>query len=366
MSPVSGSVSVNNSEIHNFYAGPGKLPLSVLERIENELYDYRNTGMSIMEISHRAPPVVELLERTKEKIRRLMGLADTDAVLFLQGGGSMQFHMVPMNLSEEGDAVDYVDTGYWTTKAINAAQAMGRDVGIVARDHGAIPSDFDTRPDSKYLHICSNNTVVGTQWHDFPEVDAPLVADMSSDILSRRIDSSQFGLIYAHAQKTIGAAGVTVVIVPQATLERIPDGLPPFFDYRAHNAASSNYHTPPVFAIYVVECMLDWIEKEMGGMVALEERNKRKAELLYSCLDHSGLFNCDVEPDSRSLMNVVFDLADQALSESFSREAREAGLIGLDGHRSRGGFRASIYNAVEPDDVKSLAEFIAEFERRRG
>ncbi|MBM3163357.1 MAG: 3-phosphoserine/phosphohydroxythreonine transaminase [Chlorobi bacterium] len=352
--------------VHNFYAGPGKLPGSVLERIRDELTDYRGTGLSVLEISHRASPVLELLERTEEKLRRLMGLAGDDAVLFLQGGGSLQFVMIPMNLSAPADAVDYADTGYWAAKALDAARSLGRDVHVAGRDHGAIPSALDIRSDTRYLHICTNNTVVGTQWQVMPESPVPLVADMSSDILSRNVDTGRFALMYAHAQKTIGTAGVTVVVVPRKTQEMIQSNLPPFFDYRTHAAAGSNYHTPPVFAVYVVECMLDWLEQEVGGLQVMEALNRKKAALLYETLDASALFHCPVPSDSRSMMNVVFDAVDPERVPVFCQEAREAGLLGLEGHRSRGGFRASLYNAVGLEDVEVLSGFIADFDRRYG
>ena len=336
-----------------------------MERIRNELTDYRETGMSVMEISHRAQPILELLERTQEKIRRLMGLAVDDTILFLQGGGSLQFSMVPMNLSVAGDAVDYTDTGYWAAKAIDAARQLGRDVHVAAKDHRAIPLALDVRADARYLHICTNNTVMGTQWQNIPTSPVPLVADMSSDILSRNIDAGRFTLMYAHAQKTIGVAGVTLVILPRKTQEMIQPGLPAFFDYRTHAAAASNYHTPPVFAIYVVECMLDWIEKEVGGLKAMETLNNRKATLFHETLDASTLFYCPVPSDSRSMMNVVFDAVDQTVP-IFSKLARDAGLVGLEGHRTRGGFRASLYNAVTVEDVMALTGFITEFECRYG
>ncbi len=352
--------------VHNFYAGPTKLPASVIERISNELSDYEGTGMSVMEISHRAGPVIDLLERTQEKVQRLMGLTEDDTVLFLQGGGSLQFSMVPMNLSDKGDAVDYIDTGYWASKAIDTACQLGRDVHVAAKDHEAIPLSLDVRPEARYLHLCTNNTVMGTQWHTIPDATVPLVADMSSDILSRTIDAGRFALIYAHAQKTIGAAGVTMVIVPRKTQAILQPVLPSFFDYRTHVTAASNYHTPPVFAIYVVDCMLDWLEQEIGGLKEMEMLNKRKAALLYELLDTSMLFHCPVPSRSRSMMNVVFDAVDQKTVPVFSEQARNAGLLGLEGHRSRGGFRASIYNAVTLEDVAALTGFIADFERRYG
>lgn len=350
----------------NFFAGPGKLPEMVLDRIRDEMKDYRETGMSILEISHRAQPIIDLLDRTQEKIRMLMGLKNDDAVIFLQGGGSLQFLMVPMNLSRMHEAVDYVDTGYWASKAIDAASSLKRDVNIAARDHSAIPQTLDIRTNARYVHICTNNTIVGTQWQTIPEVPVPLVADMSSDILSRKIDFERFSLIYAHAQKTIGSAGVTVVIIPKHTLEMIQPDLPQFLDYRTHVSCMSNYHTPPVFAIYVVECMLDWIEQAIGGLEAMEVINKNKASLLYETLDNSALFYCPVPLKSRSMMNVVFELMDNKAKPIFIREAKNANILGLEGHRSRGGFRASIYNAVTLDDVASLTVFLNDFERRYG
>lgn len=351
---------------YNFYAGPCKLPESVIERIRNEFTDYRGSGMSVMEISHRAQPVLDLLERTQEKIRRLMGLAVDDDVLLLQGGGTLQFSMIPMNLSAAEDPVDYIDSGYWAAKAIEAARQLERDVHVAGKAHDTIPTALDIRADARYLHVCTNNTVMGTQWQDIPESPVPLVADMSSDILSRNIDTGRFALIYAHAQKTIGAAGVTVVIVPRKTQEMIQPGLPSFFDYRTHIDAGSNHHTPPVFAIYVVECMLDWLEKEIGGLDTMETLNRQKAGLLYKTLDASTLFHCPVPSKSRSMMNVVFDTVNPKIVPIFNQKAEEAGLLGLQGHRSRGGFRASLYNAVTPEEVETLAGFITDFEHCYG
>lgn len=325
--------------------------------------DYSGTGLSVMEWSHRSAPIVELLERVHAKLRRLLKLPDDSDVVLLQGGGSLQFHMVPMNLSQPGDPVDYIDTGYWTRKAIESCRSMGRDVYVVAQDHRAIPRDIQVRPEARYLHICSNNTVVGTQWSSPPVVDVPLVADMSSDILSGPQDINAYDLVYAHAQKTIGTAGVTIAVFNERIRRSIVNGVPPFFDYRVHAAAHSNFHTPPVFSIYVVDCMLDWLEKEVGGLQRMGEINHRKAALLYSALDQSSLYVAPVQKGSRSLMNVVFDLADAALSARFSEAAKARGFLGLDGHRSRGGFRASLYNAVTVEDVQALVAFMREFEK---
>ncbi len=358
---------VNNSPNPlNFYAGPGKLPKKVLERIQNELLDYQGTGMSVMEISHRAPQIIELIERTQFKLRKLMGLDPEDDILFLQGGGSLQFLMVPMNLSHLGDPVDYVDTGYWTSKAIDAARSLGRDVHICAQDYEQIPELLDIRDHARYLHICTNNTVMGTQWQQIPDSPIPLVADMSSDILSRKMGIDQFDLIYAHAQKTIGSAGVTIVIIPRKTQNLMLEGLTPFFDYRAHIAAKSNYHTPPVFAIYIVECMLDWLKDEIGGLENMEIINHRKARLLYETLDKSQIFRCAIPAKSRSMMNVVFSALDKNIENAFSQACHEQRILGIDGHRSKGGFRASLYNAVTLEEVTTLSNFMIDFERQYG
>lgn len=339
------------------------MPVSVLERIRRELMDYEGSGLSVMEWSHRSPQIVDLLARVQAKLRRLLNLPASSDVLLLQGGGTLQFHMVPMNLSSPHDPVDYIDTGYWTRKAIDACRAMTRDVCIVAEDQMAIPRDLKVRSQSKYLHICTNNTVEGTQWMSPPSVDIPLVADMSSDILSGPQDINGYDLVYAHAQKTIGTAGVTIVVFNERIRDSIVTDVPPFFDYRVHAAAGSNFHTPPVFSIHVVDCMLDWLETEIGGVERMGEINRRKAEILYDLIDASTLFVSPVARDSRSLMNVVFDIQDADLSKRFSDAAKEQGFLGLDGHRSRGGFRASLYNAVTADDVMCLAEFMRAFEK---
>ncbi|MDO8776031.1 MAG: 3-phosphoserine/phosphohydroxythreonine transaminase [Burkholderiaceae bacterium] len=350
--------------MRNFFAGPGKMPASVLKRIQDEMIDYAGTGMSVMEWSHRSDPILALLERVQNKLRRLLKLPDTSDVLLLQGGGSLQFHMVPMNLTKPSDPVDYIDTGYWTQKAIESCRSMGRDVQVVAKNHCAIPRDIRTRPHSKYLHLCTNNTVVGTQWFSPPTVDIPLVADMSSDFLSTPQNVNAYDLIYAHAQKTVGTAGVTIVVFNQRIRQSIVSDVVPFFDYRVHAATGSNYHTPPVFAIYVLDCMLDWLETEIGGLERMGEINRQKAEILYGVLDQSEIYIAPVKRDSRSMMNVVFDIEDENLSRCFSESAKQRGFLGLDGHRSRGGFRASLYNAVTVDDVSCLVDFMLDFEKK--
>jgi len=353
-------------QVRNFYPGPGALPESVLLRIRAELLDYRGLGMSVMELSHRSEPIIELIDATLAQIRRLLKLGDDYAVMLMQGGGTQQFAMVPLNLSPPGGKVDYVDTCYWTAKAIAEARMLGRDVHVAATsapDHRHIPRDLAVRSDASYLHICTNNTVVGTQWHRFPRVDVPLVADMSSDILSREIDATAFACIYAHAQKTLGPAGVTVVALRRDLLARAPAGLPTMLDYRPHAEHNSNFNTPPVFPIYVVKCVLDWLENEIGGVAAMEAINRGKAALLYAAIDRSSLFECKVAADSRSLMNVVFRLPSPELDARFVAQAAERGLVGLKGHRSAGGCRASLYNPVTFAAVEELVAFMGEFER---
>ena len=349
----------------NFYAGPGKLPERVLSRLQNELRDYRGSGMSVMEINHRAPPVLDLIERVTQKIKGLLELDEQDEVLLLQGGGSLQFIMAPLNFSAAGDPVDYVDTGYWAQKAIQAAQELGRDVSVVAQSHIAIPEQVVCRTQAKFLHLCTNNTVMGTQWHSVPEISVPIVADASSDFLSRPFDYKVFGACYAHAQKTVGTAGITIVVIRKDMLAQMQPVVPQFLGYRAHIDARSNYHTPPVFAIHVVECMLDWLIDDIGGLEAMGTINATKAALLYEHLDQSECFNAPVAVPSRSQMNVVFELNDPARQDHFLASAERAGILGLAAHRSRGGLRASLYNAVTLEEVEQLVDFLRSYEGGR-
>lgn len=317
-----------------------------------------------MEINHRAKPILDLINRTQNKLRELLGLNDDYEVLLLQGGGTLQFSMIPLNFSLQGDKVDYIDTGYWAKKAIDTAKELKRDVHIAGSSTVFIPKELSIREDAKYLHLCSNNTVMGTQFFTFPKTKIPLVADMSSDILSRKIDIKQFGLIYAHAQKTIGSAGVTVVIMPKNIVDTLKPVVPTFLEYKTHIQALSNYHTPPVFAIYVVECMLDWLQNEIGGVENMEKINQQKAQKLYDFLDNSSLFECDVSKEDRSMMNVVFDIKDKTLYEQLLTQSEEYGIMGIKGHRSKGGLRASLYNAVTLEDVEKLIDFLTIFENK--
>jgi phosphoserine aminotransferase len=358
------------NRVHNFYAGPGALPLPVLERVHAEFFNYNGTGMGVMELSHRTPEIQHIIDDSAERVKRMMGLSDEFEAIFLQGGGSMQFLMAPMNLSHPGDQIDYIDTGYWAEKAIKAAKALGRDLKIVFssadRNHTYVPRsrDIPTRPGAKYLHLCTNNTVVGTQFKKFPDVPVPIIADMSSDFLSKVIDPSSCACIYAHAQKNVGLSGVTAVIIRKSVLENSPSDIPELLDYRTHITRKSNYHTPPCFSIYVMWHILRWLEEDIGGVEAMEKINQKKSSILYDFIDATPLFDCPVERDSRSRMNVVFNLPTESLEQQFIHEAAEVGLIGVAGHRTKGGCRISLYNAVTLEAVESLIEFMDRFSKK--
>jgi phosphoserine aminotransferase len=360
--------------VHNFNAGPGALPLPVLERIREELLDWRGSGMSVMEMSHRSPEFESINAAAEAGLRKHLAIPDDYAVLFLQGGGSMQFTMVPMNLCLPGKPVDLIHTGAWTAKALGELK-KGVVHHIAASTEGEkfvrLPSadEIKLSPDASYVHMCTNNTIEGTQWTALPETaSAPLVADMSSDIASRSMDVKKFGLIFAGAQKNLGPSGVTVVIVRKDLAERADRSLPTLLQYRTHIKEKSLYHTPPTFAVYIVGLVMEWIDAE-GGISAIEKRNNTKAKLLYDTLEASnGFYGCPVEASSRSKMNVVFRVAggDESLEKQFAVEAAEAGLVGTPGHRSVGGMRVSLYNAVTLDAVEALTSFLGEFQRTRG
>lgn len=355
--------------VRNFYAGPCALPASVLERIRAELPDYRGTGMSILEIGHRARAVTDLIDDTTATLKRLLGLSNEFEVLLLQGGATLQFAMVPMNFSRPGDRIDYVDSGIWASRAVAEAKRLGRDVCVVASsapDHRRLPALAEGRSGASYLHLCSNNTIVGTQFATLPQASVPVVADLSSDILSLRRDHAALGCLYAHAQKSFGAAGITIVALRRDMLAGVPDGLPSMLDYRIHIKSRSNYNTPPVFAIYVVRLVLDWLENEVGGVDAMERINRAKAALLYDTIDRSAFYSSPVDADARSLMNVVFRLPTPELEARFVALAEANSLVGLAGHRDWGGCRASLYNAVTLNDVEVLTTFMRDFERSQG
>ena len=360
--------------VHNFNAGPGALPLPVLERIREELLDCCGTGMSVMEMSHRAKEVEDIVARAEDGLRRHLAIPDDYAIAFLQGGGSLQFTMVPMNLAVPGKPVDVLHTGTWTAKAL-AELKKGVPHNIAASSEGEkfrrVPraQEIKLSADPSYVYMCTNNTIEGTQWHTMPESGkAPLVADMSSDIASRPIDVTNFGLIFAGAQKNLGPSGVTVAIVRKDLAERADKNLPTLLQYRTYIKDHSLYNTPPTFAIYVLGLVLDWITSE-GGIGGIEKRNEAKAKLLYDAIDGSdGYYSCPVEKDSRSRMNVVFRVAgaDEALEKQFAAEATKAGLVGTAGHRSVGGMRVSLYNAVTLEAVEALVGFMHEFQRKQG
>ncbi len=357
----------------NFNAGPAALPLPVLERIREELLDYAGTGMSVMELSHRSAEFEAINNKAEEALRRQMAIPQDYSILFLQGGGSLQFAMVPMNLYVAGKPVDMLHTGSWTAKAIEELKKIAE-----LRMAASTETDKFTRvprkneivisPEASYAHMCTNNTIEGTQWTEIPETGAvPLVADMSSDILSRPIEVNRFGLIFAGAQKNLGPSGVTVVVVRKDLIERGSDKIAKILQYRTHAKEKSLYNTPPTFAVYVLGLVVDWVAQQ-GGVTGIEKANSAKAKLLYDAIDGAGYYKCPVEKESRSKMNVVFRVAggDEAIEKKFAKEAEAAGLIGIKGHRSVGGMRASLYNAVPVQAVDSLVSFMREFERKNG
>ncbi|MGA2400534.1 MAG: 3-phosphoserine/phosphohydroxythreonine transaminase [Syntrophobacteraceae bacterium] len=357
--------------VFNFNPGPAALPLVVLERVKMEMLDFQGSGMSILEISHRSKAFEATLDSAVQRARRLLGLDDSYHVLFLQGGASLQFAMVPMNLAIAGLPVDYVNTGTWATRAIKEARLLGKDVRVAATSEDMeftfIPEVIPMNPDAAYLHITSNNTIRGTQWRNFPDSGAiPLISDMSSDIFSRRFDPRPFGLIYAGAQKNIGPAGVTLVIVRKDILERVPKELPTMLKYTTYSENKSLYNTPPCFSIYACELVLKWIEDTIGGLDRMESINDEKAQLLYDFIDGQDFYRGTARTDSRSRMNVTFLLPDAELEKEFLAGAVDAGLVGLKGHRSVGGLRASIYNAVSLEAVKALLDYMKGFAARKG
>jgi phosphoserine aminotransferase len=357
---------------YNFSGGPATLPLAVLEKVRDELLDYRGTGMSVMEMSHRSPEYEEINSRAEQLLRRLMAIPEEYAVIFLQGGGSMQFTMMPLNLHVDGKPVDVLHTGMWTAKAI-AELKKSAPYRIAATSEPdkftRIPraNEIDLASDASYVYMCSNNTIEGTQWRTMPRTgDVPLVADMSSDILSRQMNVRQFGAIFAGAQKNLGQSGATVVIIRKDLAERADPKLPSLLQYRTEIKEHSLFHTPPTFAVYVLGLMLEWLEGE-GGAGALERRNEAKAKLLYEAIDSSSLYKCPVDQESRSRMNVVFRLGDgdEELESRFAKEAATEGIVGIVGHRSVGGMRVSLYNAVTIESVEALVGFMKHFESVR-
>jgi phosphoserine aminotransferase len=358
------------SRVHNFSAGPAALPLEVLETIRNDLPDWLGSGMSVMEVSHRSKDFVELAARAETNLRELLQVPDDYSVLFPQGGATMQMAMAPLNLAGPDDSTDYVVTGSWGKKAAGEAQKFC-NVNVAAdasdRNFTYIPdeSEWQRSDDAAYLHYTPNETIAGVEFHFLPGGNVPLVADMSSNILSRPIDVSQFGVIYAGAQKNIGPAGITLVIVRNDLLERARPNNPHLLTWKSYAESDSMTNTPPTFAWYVADLVFQWL-KDQGGVEAMAEVNGRKSEKLYAAIDQSGFYTNPVAKDCRSRMNVPFILADDALDRTFLAESAAAGLTNLKGHRSVGGMRASIYNAVSEEAVEALIAFMAEFERVNG
>ena len=360
------------NRIHNFNPGPAALPLPVLEEIQQSFLNYKGSGMSIVEMSHRSKDFEAVLNDAINRTKRLLKLDDRFHVLFLQGGATLQFAMIPMNFLADGRSADYVNTGTWSTNAIKDARILNKPIQVVAssedRQFTYIPGPIAFNPDAVYAHITSNNTIRGTQWTSFPDTrGVPIIADMSSDFMSRPFDAQPFGLIYAGAQKNIGPAGVTLVIVRDDMLKLVPDALPVMLKYTTFTSKNSLYNTPPCFAIYAVHLVLKWIEETVGGLEKMATVNHTKAERLYGCIDASGgFYRGTAEPASRSQMNVTFRLAGEDIEKRFIEEATKSGLGGLKGHRSVGGCRASLYNAVGLEAVDALVDFMNSFAKRNG
>jgi phosphoserine aminotransferase len=357
--------------VFNFAAGPAILPLTVLEEIQRDMLALPSAGMSILEISHRSAPFEAILAQAEADVRTLGGVPSNYKVLFLQGGASTQFSMVPMNLLTSGGTADYIDSGSWADKAIDEAKKVGT-VNVAATTKGEnytrvpLPSELKLTAGAAYVHMTSNNTIEGTEFKALPDVgDVPLVNDTSSDMFSRPIDVAKHALIYSGAQKNMGPAGVTVVIVRDDMLARSQDSMPTMLNYAVHAKNGSMYNTPPVFAVYALGLVMKWLLAQ-GGLAAIATVNERKAAKLYAEIDRSGFYRGTAQKDSRSLMNVTFRLASEDLEKKFVKAATAAGLDGLKGHRSVGGMRASIYNAFPEQGVDALVAFMQEFERKQG
>lgn len=353
--------------IHNFNAGPAALPLEVLEEAQRDFIDYKGNGLSVLEMSHRDKVYDTILKNAENDLKELYSIPDNYTVLFLQGGATLQFAMVPLNLLADGRSADYINTGTWATKAIEEAQKLGKKANVVAtsedRAFTYIPKNFKITPDAAYLHVTSNNTIRGTEWQSYPDTGSTdLICDMSSDFCSRPVDIKKFALIYAGAQKNVGPAGCTVVIIRNDLIAKSPKNIPTMCNYSIMAKEPSLYNTPPCYSIYVIGLVLKWLKKN-GGLSKMYEVNVQKAKVLYDRLDKNDFYRGTVEKDSRSLMNIPFRLKNESLEEKFIKEAKAAGMIGLKGHRSVGGIRASFYNAVPMESAKALVAFMDEFEK---
>ena len=356
------------NRVYNFSAGPAVLPVEVLETARDEMLNYKNSGMSVMEMSHRSKTYDEIIKTAEQDLRDLMNIPDNYKVLFLQGGAHLQFSMVPINLLKNGIA-DYIVTGQWAKKAYNEAQKYGKINKIASsedRTFSYIPdcSDLDISPDADYVYICENNTIYGTKFHKLPNTKGKiLVSDMSSCFLSEPVDVTKYGLIYAGVQKNVGPAGVQIVIIREDLLrEDLPKWCPTMLSYKIHADNNSLYNTPPAYGIYICGLVFKWLKK-LGGLEKMKEMNEKKAKILYDFLDKSKLFKGTVEKNSRSLMNVPFVTGSDEMDKKFIEEAKKEGLVQLKGHRTVGGMRASIYNAMPIEGVRALVEFMEKFEK---
>lgn len=359
-------MTTTKQRAYNFNAGPSALPVEVLEKAQQELINFQNSGMSIMEMSHRSATFEEVHNGAIARLRKIYSIPENYEVLFLQGGASLQFTMIPMNFLQTGQTASYIQTGAWSEKAFKEAKLFGTPVEAAStkeNNYRNIPTEFTFNAEDAYVHLTSNNTIFGTQWKNFPNTgDIPLIADMSSDILSKPVDISKFGMIYAGAQKNLGPSGVTVVIIRKDLLEKANKNIPTMLKYTTHADSNSLYNTPPTFGIYMLGEVLKWVENQ-GGLEAIEARNEAKAKLIYDVIDQSkGFYTGHATSESRSLMNITFRVTDEELEKQFLVEAKAAGFVGLNGHRSVGGCRASAYNAVPVDTCQALAKFMLEFQ----
>ena len=352
------------NRVYNFSSGPAQLPLDVLVKAQAELVDFNSTGMSVMEMSHRSAAYKEVIDNAEKNLRKLYNISDDYAVLFLQGGASLQFSMVPMNLKKSGSA-DFIDSGYWSQKAIKEAKKY-LDVNVVCstkeENFNSLPKFDGIDFKGDYVYMTSNNTIYGTEFKSYPKTgDIPLVADMSSDILSRKLDVNDFGIIFAGAQKNIGPSGLCVTIIRKDLIGNAPENIPIMLDYKTHADNGSMYNTPPTYGIYVAGLVFEWMLAQ-GGVEAFEKINAEKAALVYDLIDNSDFYSNTIPAADRSLMNIVFKTANEDLDKKFAKDAAAKGLISLGGHRAVGGLRASIYNAMPIEGVKALVEFMKEFE----
>ena len=363
---IKKGVIIITKRVYNFYAGPATLPLKALEKAQKELLNFMGTGMSLMEISHRSKEYAAVHSEASNLVRELMKIPDNYKILWLQGGASTQFYMIPLNLKKDNKPFEYVNTGNWSKKAIKEGKFFG-EVKVVAssedENFSYIPKIINFSDNAAFAHITGNNTIYGTEFHEFPKVpsDVPLASDMSSHIMDKVIDSKKFGVIYAGAQKNMGPAGVTLVIVRDDLLDRVSENTPTMQKWKTHAEKDSLFNTGPCWAIYMCKLSLEYL-KEIGGVPAIEKINRKKAKIIYDTIDKSdGFYKGHAKKDSRSLMNVTFNLKTPELEEKCVKEAQEKGLIGLKGHRSVGGMRASIYNAMTIEGVESLANFLNDF-----